>query len=519
MQAPAQHTSHTLPPRFTQAPSPLDPPPSKPPGVEQLQGVFKPFSAFGCIDAASYYFKMPDEKALSERVISDVSNNPFAALTQDNLEADVRRTIDSPRSFQNIRKLMDLAKNPDLAIALRVEAVLGIPKRFEANSLLRHFAKDTHLPVDLRAQCALALFSSLTKDSLLTKFLKDRNLSDHLRLQCLLKIMKHGTQHVSEDLILKYLRPELEAAYRKGMSHQAFMALFFEQIAYDKSWPLSMRAACALNPLTNRDHSSLFKDLASDISLAADSRMVFAAALADGPDKASLAQSFMHASDRSVAILWASFLPEKEKEEALINILQEPHLSAEHQYLCASKLPEGLLKDNWMASFAQDESLPIELQAGAASSLLQPDLKAQLFEKFAQRENLSPIWRIHCMIGMPKGNRRNSLLTDFARDPSLDIDLQFLCLAHMPKGNLKKGLLEHILKNPDLRLKHLMMGLKNLPPDLRVFQTDLAKTLALNPNLSLILRYEAVQLLPDDDELKQDLLKLITALHARYEAN
>ena len=123
------------------------------------------------------------------------------------------------------------------------------------------------------------------------------------------------------------------------------------------------------------------------------------------------------------------------------------------------------------------------------------------------------------MIGMPKGNRRNSLLTDFARDPSLDIDLQFLCLAHMPKGNLKKGLLEHILKNPDLRLKHLMMGLKNLPPDLRVFQTDLAKTLALNPNLSLILRYEAVQLLPDDDELKQDLLKLITALHARYEAN
>lgn len=516
MHAPAQHTSHTLPPRFTQAPNSLNSLPSKPPGAEQVQSAFKPFSAFGCIDAAPYYFRMGEEKPLSERAISNLVANPFEALGQNTLEADARRLIKAPRSFQNIRKLTDLSRNSALTIALRVEAALNVPKSFETNSILRQFAKDTHLPIDLRAQCALALFSSLTKDRLLTEFLKDPSLSEPLRLQCLLKIIKHSTQHVEEAIILPYLRPELQAGYRKGISHQAFMALFFEQITYDRSWPLSMRAACALKPLTHRDHTSLFKDFASDAALAMDFRLVFAAALPEDPDKAALAQSFMNASDRSVAILWASLLPAKEKEEALMNILQEPHLSPEHQYLCASKLSDPVLKDNWMRSFAQDESLPIELQVGAASSLSQLDLKAKLFEKFAQRDNLPAIWRIHCMIGMPKGDTRNSLLTRFAKDPSLDVDLEFLCLAHMPKGNLKKGLLEHILKNQDLRLKHLMIGLKNLPPDLRVFQTDLAKTLALNPNLSLVLRNEAAHLLPDNDALKQDLLKLITALHARY---
>jgi antitoxin component of RelBE/YafQ-DinJ toxin-antitoxin module len=517
MHAPAHHTPHALPPRFTQNPIPLNSLPSKPSVVEQVQSVIKPFSAFGCIDAAPYYFRMGEEKPLSERAISNLAANPFEALGQDQLEAEARRMIDAPRSFQNIRKLTDLSRNSALPIALRVEAALNVPKSVEVNSVLRQFAKDTHLPVDLRAQCALALFSSLTKDRLLTEFLKDPSLSEPLRLQCLLKIIKHNTQNVSGDLILQYLRPELQAGYRKGIPHKAFMALFFEQIAYDRSWPLSMRAACALKPLTDADHSSLFQEFASNEALAMDLRLVFTAALPEGPHKATLAQSFMNASDRSVAILWASLLPAKEKEEALMNILQGPHLSAEHQYLCVSKLSDPVLKDNWMTSFAQDESLPIELQVGAASSLLKEDLKTQLFEKFSQRDNLPLIWRIHCMIGMPKGSRRNSLLTRFAKDPSLDVDVQFLCLAHMPKGNLKKGLLEHILKNPDLRLKHLNIGLKNLPPDLRVFQTDLAKTLALNPNLSLILRYEAAQLLPDNDTLKQDLLKLITALHARYE--
>ncbi len=169
-----------------------------------------------------------------------------------------------------------------------------------------------------------------------------------------------------------------------------------------------------------------------------------------------------------------------------------------------------------MTKFAQDPKAPLEVQIGAAKRLHNRDLKAQILGSFAQREDLPSELRLPCLLDMPKGIQRHKLLTRFAHDVGMDIDFRFLCLAHLPKGHLKNSLLETLLKNPDLRLKHLRLGLKHLPLSLRSFQIDLARSLALNPNLPLDLRYEGAQLLPDDDTLKQDLLNLIKALLARY---
>lgn len=506
------HKSLTAP--TSQLPSAKAPP--NPLSIHTVQHPSTPSQIEGMIDASASYFRMSGSKPLSERSPKQIVDNPFEAFTQDQLQAHIRWLIDAPRSFATIRQLTDLAKHPALDASLRVEAALSVPKSFEINSLLRQFAKDSQLPIDLRAQSALGLFSSLTKYKLLTEFLEDKNLSEVLRLQCLLRLMRYGSAHISEELFLPYLRPELEAAYKNGLFHQDFRAAFFEQIAYDTSWPLSFRIYCACRPLTDRDHTSLFQSFAQDSSVGVEFRILFALALPAGPDRAHLAKGFMEHKDRSVAILWASWLPEGEKEQVLMTLLQEPGLSSDQQYLCALKLSNTSIIEEWMTKFAQDPKAPLEVQIGAAKRLQNQDLKAQILTNFAQKEDLPPELRLPCILDMPKGIPRHKLLTRFAHDVDLDIDLRFVCLAHLPKGCIKNSLLEVLLKSPDLRLKHLRLGLKHLPLSLRSFRIDLARSLALNANLPLDLRYEGAKLLPDEDDLKRDLLTLITDLLSRY---
>ncbi len=94
--------------------------PQSPLSIRAVKHTSTPFQKLeGTIDASDYYFRMSGAKPLSERAPRQIADNPLEALSQDQLQAHARCLIDAPRSFDTIRQLTNLAKNPGLDVGLR----------------------------------------------------------------------------------------------------------------------------------------------------------------------------------------------------------------------------------------------------------------------------------------------------------------------------------------------------------------------------------------------------------------
>lgn len=443
-------------------------------------------------------------------IIEADSNTPLPAIS---LIDELLELLKTPRSIQTIQQLLTFARDPRLPIALRIKALLSLPRTVETHSLCMAFAKDETIDINLRTSCALASFACVQKYNLLRICFNTPGLKEDLKIECLLKLVRCYPGNVSQEQLLSYLEPALQKAYGMYLPHPIFMAWFRNQILYDNAMPLLLRAKFSFKPLPLKDHSPILELFANSLALPLHFRVSAAASLPPGPNKDELAKAFMEDPDLETRILWATRLPEREREQQLHSFLADPNLPKDLQYVCALKLKEGELRQGCMRSYAQDESFPLELQASAARKILDKELKEHLLLKFAQREDLSFLFRLPCVLEMPDNALRTGLLQRFAQDPSLDINFRFPCIIALPRDSLKTDLLKQALRDSTLRLSYLKTALRHLPVEDEKLRTIFRAALAFNPLLPPRFRLENVQLLPQSypcrDQMIASLPKLI----------
>lgn len=423
--------------------------------------------------------------------------------------------LKAPQSFEIIEHLMAFSSNPTIPIALRLQCALSVPRNIETHSLLLAFAKDTSLDMNLRARATLQLLASVQKYNLLKTFFLAPGVDADLKLECLLKLVKCSLDKLPQEELFAYFSPSLQEAYRMHLPLPSFMALLRRDIVYNEAMPLLLRARCASKPLPDQDHSFLFDAFAKNLDLPITFRIAFALALPPSPQREALAHYFTYSPDPETRVLWAIRLPEVQKEQALKTFLASSALPKDLQYLCAMHLKEGPLRQNHFKEFAQDKTFPVELQISATRQLRglkDFNLKGRLLADFAQREALSFVFRLPCILEMPKGELRTRLLHRFAQDPSLDINFRLPCIAGLPRGELKTDLLKKALRDTALHLPNVKKALRCLPKEEAKLKTTVATTLALNPLLPPLFRYECAQLLPEDSLIKTQLLEVLIRL-------
>ncbi len=460
-------------------------------------------------------------KSLSARIAKPVPLDPQGPLIEDDVPVApvvasshnrIDELLEAPQTMASIQKLLDFAEDVTIPIASRVQALLSVPRTPHTHKLCILFAKDASLDVNLRASCALAAFSCVQKYHLLKVCFDSPCLEKALKMECFLKLVKSDPNTISEDELKAHLKPTLYQAYIHHIAHSIFVAYLYEQVLYDETMPILLRAKCSWKPLPAQDPSSIMELLASSVALPMHFRISATAALPPGPHKDELIKSFIENPDLSARVLWAKRLPPAQRDLMLRKLLEDPNLSPDLQYICASSLEEGPLKETCMILYSQNQSFPLELQASAARKIAKKELKNTLLSSFAKREDLSFTFRLPCILEMPPSELRTSLIKRFAQDESLDINFRFHCIIALPKNENSLGLLKQALRDGSLRLSYVQKALSYLDSGEDNLTTSLRAAFAMNTLLPAPFRYKWALALPESYRFKKTILESLSKL-------